>query len=115
MSKSIATNRNAFRNYHIGDKYECGISLLGNEVKSIKSNRININGSYVAFIRSELYLINAHISPLANGELFDPTRSRTLLLNKKEILKIIVYRFIKIYLVATEPNGLMMQIIFKNM
>ena len=33
MSKSIATNRNAFRNYHIGDKYECGISLLGNEVK----------------------------------------------------------------------------------
>ena len=61
---------------------------MGNEVKSIKSNRININGSYVAFIRSELYLINAHISPLANGELFDPTRSRTLLLNKKEILKI---------------------------
>ena len=40
MSKSIATNRNAFRNYHIGDKYECGISLLGNEVKSIKSLRV---------------------------------------------------------------------------
>ena len=81
MSKSIATNRNAFRNYHIGDKYECGISLLGNEVKSIKSNRININGSYVAFIRSELYLINAHISPLANGELFDPTGN-----NEKDVI-----------------------------
>ncbi len=53
MSKSIATNRNAFRNYHIGDKYECGISLLGNEVKSIKSNRINIK--FQAYLKSELY------------------------------------------------------------
>ena len=88
MGKTIASNKNAFRNYHIEDKYECGISLLGTEVKSIKSNRININGSYVAFIKSELHLINAHISPIQNNDLFEPTRSRVLLLNKKEILKI---------------------------
>tara|TARA_B100000700_G_scaffold315885_1_gene404582 strand:- start:467 stop:913 length:447 start_codon:yes stop_codon:yes gene_type:complete len=88
MGKTIASNKNAFRNYQIEDKYECGISLLGNEVKSIKSNRININSSYVAFISSELHLINAHISPIQNYDLFEPTRSRVLLLNKKEILKI---------------------------
>ena len=88
MIKSITRNRNAYRNYAIDEKYECGISLLGNEVKSIKSNRININSSYVTFINSELYLINAHISPLANGQIFDPTRSRVLLLHKKELLKI---------------------------
>ena len=88
MGKTIASNKNAFRNYHIEDKYECGISLLGTEVKSIKSNRININGSYVAFINSELHLINAHISPIQNNDLFESTRSRVLLLNKKEILKI---------------------------
>ena len=88
MIKSITRNRNAYRNYAIDEKYECGISLLGNEVKSVKSNRININSSYVTFIKSELYLINAHISPLANGQIFDPTRSRVLLLHKKELTKI---------------------------
>ena len=88
MIKYITRNRNAYRNYAIDEKYECGISLLGNEVKSIKSNRININSSYVTFIKSELYLINAHISPLPNGQIFDPTRSRVLLLHKKELTKI---------------------------
>ena len=56
MPKSIAKNRNAYRNFAIDDKYECGISLLGSEVKSIKANRLNINNSFVIFPYMYIYL-----------------------------------------------------------
>ena len=88
MSKSIAKNRNAYRNFAIDDKYECGISLLGSEVKSIKANRININNSYVRIVNNNMLLLNAHISPLPSSINFDPTRSRNLLMHKYQIIKI---------------------------
>ena len=88
MPKSISKNRNAYRNFEIDDKYECGISLLGSEVKSIKANRLNINNSFVRIINNTILLLNAHISPLPNGINFDPTRSRNLLLHKYQINKI---------------------------
>ena len=88
MPKSISKNRNAYRNFEIDDKYECGISLLGSEVKSIKANRLNINNSFVRIINNTILLLNAHISPLPNGINFDPTRSRNLLLHKYQISKI---------------------------
>tara|TARA_B100000949_G_scaffold134384_1_gene118323 strand:- start:54 stop:500 length:447 start_codon:yes stop_codon:yes gene_type:complete len=88
MPKSIAKNRNAYRNFAIDDKYECGISLLGSEVKSIKANRLNINNSFVRIVNNTILLINAHISPLPHGINFDPTRSRNLLLHKYQISKI---------------------------
>ena len=88
MPKSISKNRNAYRNFEIDDKYECGISLLGSEVKSIKANRLNINNSFVRIMNNTILLLNAHISPLPNGMNFDPTRSRNLLLHKYQISKI---------------------------
>ena len=88
MPKSISKNRNAYRNFEIDDKYECGISLLGSEVKSIKANRLNINNSFVRIVNNTILLINAHISPLPTGINFDPTRSRNLLLHKYQISKI---------------------------
>tara|TARA_B100001123_G_scaffold363216_1_gene420797 strand:+ start:1319 stop:1765 length:447 start_codon:yes stop_codon:yes gene_type:complete len=88
MSKSIAKNRNAYRNFAIDDKYECGISLLGSEVKSIKANRININNSYVRIVNNNMLLLNAHISPIPSSINFDPTRSRNLLMHKYQIIKI---------------------------
>ena len=59
MPKSIAKNRNAYRNFAIDDKYECGISLLGSEVKSIKANRLNINNSFVRIMNNTILLLNA--------------------------------------------------------
>ena len=54
MPKSIAKNRNAYRNFAIDDKFECGVSLPGGEVKSIKANRVNINNSFVRIIKKSL-------------------------------------------------------------
>ena len=70
MPKSIAKNRNAYRNFAIDNKYECGVSLLGGEVKSIKANRVNINNSFVRIINNTILLLNAHISPLPNCLLY---------------------------------------------
>ena len=59
-NKIIATNRKAYHNYHILQKYESGIVLKGSEVKSIREGKVNIKGSYIKFIDNELYLIGMH-------------------------------------------------------
>ncbi len=88
--KIIATNKNANRNYEILDKYEAGIVLVGCEVKSVSRANCSINEAYITFMRNEAYIINMHIANFFEGNIHnvDPNRTRKLLLNKKEIIKI---------------------------
>jgi SsrA-binding protein len=89
---SIIDNKKAFHDYSIEDRYEAGLVLEGWEVKSIRAGRSNIKEAHVIAKDGELFLFNAHISPLANASAFStllPTRSRKLLLNKKEINKLL--------------------------
>ncbi|MFN6963049.1 MAG: SsrA-binding protein SmpB [Pyrinomonadaceae bacterium] len=88
--KEILTNRQAFHEYHILDRYEAGAVLKGTEVKSIMAGRIQLKDSYVSIKEGEVWLMNAHISPYSHGnrENHDPLRSRKLLLNRREIEKL---------------------------
>jgi len=96
--KVVATNKKAFINYQILEKFEAGISLIGQEVKSIKSGRINLAGSYVVLrgvTKSGLpepYLVGAKIPPYQPRNAppdYNPERSRKLLLKKSEIKSLI--------------------------
>ncbi len=88
-------NKQARFDYEILDKFEAGLVLTGPEVKSVKNGQINLKGSYVTVKhepKSEIYLINAHISkykPAGEQPKYEPTRSRKLLLHKKEINKLL--------------------------
>jgi SsrA-binding protein len=85
--KNLVTNRAAFHEYLISDKYEAGIALTGTEVKSVLAGRVQFKYSYVAVRDGEAWLFNAHISPYSHGnrENPDPTRTRKLLLHRREI------------------------------
>lgn len=85
--KLIVTNRAAFHEYHILDKYEAGIALTGTEVKSLRAGHVQLKDSYVAVRDGEAWLFNAHISPYAYGnrQNHDPLRTRKLLLHRREI------------------------------
>lgn len=85
--KVIVTNRAAFHDYHILDKYEAGVVLQGTEVKSIMDGRIQLKESYVSVRDGEIWLFNAHVSPYSHGnrENHEPLRTRKLLLHKREI------------------------------
>ncbi len=87
--KVLATNRKAYHDYELGERYEAGIALLGSEIKSVRAGQMNLRDSYVAVEGHELWLINAHISPydLAR-ENHDPRRPRKLLLHKKQIAEL---------------------------
>ncbi len=83
-------NRQASHNYFIIDTYETGIVLTGTEIKSIRLGKCNIKDSYAIIKNNEVYLLNTHISPYEKGNIFnhEETRTRKLLLHKKEILKL---------------------------
>jgi SsrA-binding protein len=85
--KVLASNRSAYHDYHISDKYEAGIALTGTEVKSVMAGRIQLKESYVAVREGEAWLLNAHISPYSHGnrENPEPLRTRKLLLHRREI------------------------------
>lgn len=85
--KIIATNRKAHFNYFLSDYTECGISLKGTEIKSLRVHACSIGDSYVIIRNGEAEIINMHINPYEQGNIFnqDPLRSRKLLLHKKEI------------------------------
>ena len=87
QEKPLASNRAAFHDYHISDKYEAGIALTGTEVKSVMDGRIQLKESYVAVRDGEAWLFNAHISPYSHGnrENHEPIRTRKLLLHRREI------------------------------
>lgn len=84
-------NKKATFDYALGDTYECGIKLLGTEVKSLKSHHGSLTGAYVSVLAGELYLLGAHIPAWQEKNVtdtYDPYRSRKLLLNKGELAEI---------------------------
>lgn len=89
---SIIENRKAFHDYFIEEKHEAGMVLEGWEVKAIRAGRSNIKESYVVIRGEEIFLFGMHISPLTTASSHvhhDPTRTRKLLLHKKEIARLI--------------------------
>ena len=90
-TKLIAKNPTAYHNYTIEDKLEAGIVLSGTEIKSIRSGKINLKDSYATIKNNEVYICGMHISPYEHGNIFnkDPLRNRKLLLNRREINKLI--------------------------
>ena len=89
--KIICLNRKASFNYFFEDLFEAGIVLKGSEIKSVREGKVNIAESYAVEKGGEIVLINSHISPYkqASYSNHNPTDDRTLLLNKKEINKLI--------------------------
>lgn len=87
--KIIARNRRATFDYDITERYTAGIALLGSEVKSVKQGHVSLRGSFITVHGSELYLTNAHINPYTYAATeHEPTRSRKLLLHKREVKQI---------------------------
>lgn len=91
MSKVVATNRKARRDYQILETYEAGIELKGNEVKSLRTRGCDLGDSFARIEREELFLYNAHIPEFEKSSFFKPApkRIRKLLLHKKEIRKLV--------------------------
>ncbi|HEY7129146.1 MAG TPA: SsrA-binding protein SmpB [Nitrospira sp.] len=89
--KVVATNRKAFHDYFIEERYEAGIMLQGTEVKSLREGRVNLQDSYASVRGSEVFLHQCHISPYSHGNIMnhDPIRVRKLLLHKTEIHKLL--------------------------
>ena len=89
---SIIQNKKAFHDYFIEDKYEAGIVLEGWEVKAIRDGRANIKEAYVIIQKGEIYLLGCHITPMGTASTHinpDNIRTRKLLLNNDEIVKLI--------------------------
>ena len=88
--KLIASNKKAFHDYHVLDKFEAGIELTGTEVKSLRDKGANLKDSYVQFKAGEAYLLGTHIAPYTHGNIQNhaPERTRRLLLHRREIEKL---------------------------
>jgi len=89
--KIISNNRKARFNYFFSEFFEAGIALLGSEVKSLREGKANISESYALDHNGEIFLINSHISSYKESSYnnHNPTRNRKLLLNQREINKLI--------------------------
>lgn len=89
--KVIANNPSANHNYTINDKIEAGIVLTGTEIKSIRKGRVNLKESYINIKNGEVFVYGMHISPYEQGNIYnkDPLRDRKLLLNKREIFRLL--------------------------
>jgi SsrA-binding protein len=87
---SIARNRKALHDYHVVDKLEAGISLLGTEVKSLRAGSASLRDSYASIHHAEVFLYNVHIGPYDKGNIanHDPLRIRKLLLQRRQIRKL---------------------------
>ena len=85
--KQLAENRKARHEYFIEDTYECGMALVGTEVKSIRLGKVNIKDSYVKIKNGEAFVVGMHISPYEKGNIFnrDPLRPKKLLLHRREL------------------------------
>ncbi|HVY36257.1 MAG TPA: SsrA-binding protein SmpB [Candidatus Paceibacterota bacterium] len=85
-------NKKATFDYHLEDTYECGIELLGTEVKSVKNHHGSLTGAYVAVHDGALVLLGAHIPAWQERNVapgFDPYRTRRLLVHKKELVELL--------------------------
>lgn len=90
-TKLISQNKKAYHDYFIEETYECGISLAGTEVKSVRAGQINLKDSFASVQSGEVILIGMHISPYEKANIFnkDPLRERKLLMHKAEIRRLI--------------------------
>lgn len=91
IKRDIARNRKAFFNFHILEKYEAGIALLGAEVKSVRGGGISLKEGFAVLKEGELWLVGVQISPYKNAAGHaapDPLRTRKLLLHRRELDKI---------------------------
>ena len=88
--KEIASNRKAFHDYFVLERFEAGIELFGTEVKSIRAGQVNLKDSYCTIREGELFVRGMHISPYEKGNIVnrDPLRVRRLLMHKREIRKL---------------------------
>ena len=86
----VTQNKKAFHDYAIDETVEAGMVLTGTEVKSLRDGKANLLDSYVLIKGSEAVLLNCHISPYTHGNIMnhEPTRTRKLLLHKKEIIRL---------------------------
>ncbi len=91
-SNTIALNKKAKHEYHIEERFEAGLALLGWEVKSLRAGKAQLVDAYVLLKDGEAWLLGSHITPLNTASthvIADPTRTRKLLLHAKEIAKIV--------------------------
>jgi len=88
--KSIATNKKAYHDYFVEDRFEAGISLAGTEVKSIRQGGANLKDAYCIVSNGELLVRGLRISPYEKGNIYnkDPMRTRQLLMHKREIRRL---------------------------
>jgi SsrA-binding protein len=86
-SNSLAENRKARHDYFVEETIEAGIALVGTEVKSIRGGKCNLKDCYADIRNGEVFILNMHISPYEQGNIFnvDPLRERKLLLHKEQI------------------------------
>jgi SsrA-binding protein len=87
---TIATNKKAYHNYNLLDKWECGIALLGPEVKSIRAGQVSVTDSFAHFEKGVLLLYNVHINPYEQASYNNtaPDRPRKLLMHAKEMERV---------------------------
>ena len=90
-NRTVATNRKAGRDYFLLDRFEAGVELTGSEIKSVRSNGVNLQQSFVQHREGELWLVDAHIATYKRAGYagHEPTRARKLLLHRREINKIL--------------------------
>ncbi len=88
--KEITSNRKAFHEYFVLERFEVGIELAGTEVKSIRAGNVNLKDAFCTIKDGELFVRGMHISPYEHGNIFnkDPVRPRRLLMHKREIVKL---------------------------
>ncbi len=88
--KTAASNKKAFHEYTILEKFQAGIVLTGTEIKSIRAGKVNLKDSFAKIDKGEVWLYKSHISPYEMGNIYnhDPERKRKLLLTKNEIRKL---------------------------
>lgn len=91
MQKIVCTNRTAFRDFHIEEKFETGIELKGSEVKSLRLSQASLKESFGMVRDGQVYLINSYIAPYVEANNFNhnPKRERKLLMHRKEINRLI--------------------------
>jgi len=89
--KLIANNKKVYHDYFLEEEFECGISLVGTEVKALRAGKCSIKESFVRVENGEVYIYQMHISPYEKGNIFnrDPLRPRKLLMHKTEIRKLV--------------------------
>jgi SsrA-binding protein len=88
--KTVTTNKKAFHDFFIDEKYECGIELKGSEVKSVRSGKVSIKEAFARVENNEVWLYDMYIAPYEASSVFtpEPRRKRKLLLKKEEIRRL---------------------------